>query len=982
MISTTGIFEILWILSVASFVIFAMLAALAGGAGNLRRAIGRWFSYAYRMPKTPRGWLSLLLSLTVENFDRDMRKALDRLKIPEFKASSQHPHGRLAAERAAVRSALNGLAREHGCELIHLVAGADEHGTRSTYHWSVDLDTRVRSVDSENALYAVVDADFYFTERELAVLMATGRPVVFLTILPETITGNTDEVMWTFDQDNKIKMDVRGGGRYHHHLYDWSADVISALAWSGSWFCCFPAPVYSVCDVKVRRVTEVSMLVLLSPRSRVTGWTALLARMFLQGQTFKRFKPFRNGYSAVKRMCGEDVRVEVSAPGSYVTAVVSLSTWCALSEHAGGTKYPLSLSIVNSMLRKFGESVPEVQLPTLLQALKSQQVIEEQAPYAPPVVRYSTCLEIEPKPMKVVPHSMTFIRNGCYVPELSGSMVKEGVLSRVLKLHDEGKFTVLAPEVALVVDEFVTHLVGWLGDGLSPVDIEDVLDNQKRRTQFEKLRPAMEWGVVEPLVTIFLKRETYANGKPPRVISMMHGGVKLAYAQYVYAVTRLLERLPFYSFGKSPEDIADKVASMCRGSANGVAADITRMDGNLSAMIRAFEIELWLRLTRADWHKHLIECIYQNFLTKAIGICDAGEDTFGGSMFFFWSIFARSSGSMETAMMNTLSNTLIYYYAKRLTGASESVARRWLGTKLITGGDDGLACDLDPDCLERAGEVLKFPLKVEEFPRGAPGITFLSRVFTTAVWDGDNSSWMDLMRQMRKYHVTNGSLTVGEWAFSRLTAYVRSDAKTPLISILIPLLDRFVGIQGREIRRTETNWWTNQGEGDHDWPQGEICLHEGDEYLADNMPGFNVEAFATWALECSEADDDDFALLFLRPPVCLELDKDMRGYVEVDAEGFVDEEDIDPKIPDFRQVKTLLKRAKAAVEDNRAVMKRAASTRRAFELSGRDVDEVFPLVCGALLGEGCRVEPATAESFLEQVLDTDDKGKGESKDSA
>ena len=173
----------------------------------------------------------------------------------------------------------------------------------------------------------------------------------------------------------------------------------------------------------------------------------------------------------------------------------------------------------------------------------------------------------------------------------------------------------------------------------------------------------------------------------PRAISQIEGPVKLAYSQFIYALSDALKGFEWYAFGKTPRKIAERIAQLCfRAESHADNTDYSRQDGRVNEVVRLFERMLMLALFHPSFHVEMLKLMRSQTGLRA-------RTTFGVK---YDTGYARASGSPETSAFNTILNAFIAYLAFRMTrvdGRYLKPEEAWarLG---IYGGDDSLTTAL------------------------------------------------------------------------------------------------------------------------------------------------------------------------------------------------------------------------------------------------------------------------------------------------
>jgi len=234
--------------------------------------------------------------------------------------------------------------------------------------------------------------------------------------------------------------------------------------------------------------------------------------------------------------------------------------------------------------------------------------------------------------------------------------------------------------------------------------------------------------------------------------------------------------MPWYAFGKTPKQIAEKVATLCvRAKRDINTSDLSRQDGRISPALRTFERKLLLRGFNRGHAKQIIDLHNAQYNLKASTRAGVKYDT-GTS---------RASGSSETSDLNTDDTSFFSYYAFRLDtdeslGMTPQQAWDALG---LYGGDDAVNVDLDPLRLARAARAVGQVVKSNVIRRGESGVNFLARYYSPGVWEGAPDTCCDFTRQMVKFHTTVNltGYTPEQKLLEKCQAYYLTDAHTPFI---------------------------------------------------------------------------------------------------------------------------------------------------------------------------------------------------------
>jgi len=389
-----------------------------------------------------------------------------------------------------------------------------------------------------------------------------------------------------------------------------------------------------------------------------------------------------------------------------------------------------------------------------------------------------------------------------------------------------------------------------------PVEYDEVREHCQRATQ----KVAFDAANMDPRdidegrTEVFVKAESYDDVKDPRIISNTRGPQKPRYAAFVYRVAEVLRNCPWYAFGKTPVEIAGRVAEICEAAQNVAKTDFSRMDGRVSKRARLFEQMFMLALFDKLYHVELLALLGSQHTRRAV-------TTFGVKYDTFW---ARLSGSHETADFNSLLNALIAFISFRLMGHDAGTAFALLG---IYAGDDGLSANVDPSIYADAAARMDQVLDIELVKRGDPGVAFLAREYGPYAWHGQPDSMCDFKRSLLKIHVTTSlppNISPLQKLGEKLIGLHLSDPNTPFIKELVSVFrivhsDWFPKFPDMQLKIA--GWWA-QYDADVQYPNENVADWMSD-VIRKQLPDFNATRFLAWV-----ADVQAGRASILSAPVC------------------------------------------------------------------------------------------------------------------
>jgi len=277
----------------------------------------------------------------------------------------------------------------------------------------------------------------------------------------------------------------------------------------------------------------------------------------------------------------------------------------------------------------------------------------------------------------------------------------------------------------------------------------------------------------------FMKREAGRNVGDPRLISTIGPVDKRDYSMFMYAFADHMKQFEWYAFGKTPEELAMRVAEVCTGAARGVyETDFSRMDGRVSEVARYLEDCMMSRIFAAEHHEVLGDLLRSQRNLKGVTRFGVRYD----------SGLARLSGSPETSVFNTLLNAFVAYCALRETprpagDGMHTVQEAWAGLG-VYGGDDGLTADADQGVYSNTAKSVGQVLTCDMKERGEMGVKFLARQYGPDVWQGDSTSVCDYARTLSKFHLTvtmANSISEEEKLVDKAYALWLTDAESPVV---------------------------------------------------------------------------------------------------------------------------------------------------------------------------------------------------------
>lgn len=794
--------------------------------------------------------------------------------VPVPVVSDAHSHPELAADRTSGSNFMNLLAAALGLERYSFQRSAPDvrhsiPGNRYFY-WARDVAVPYSDdLPTNNSLVTLVDTDYYVPMKKfLTSSPFSNRPVVLYTVGLRAV-ASTDVLsgMYTFDAQKQMHTYLSGGAEFVHRVWNWDTDAlvvtrrVLGLPWR-----------VAIYNVDRRACSGPKQLVLLTPIAQFHfPWSCFAAH--LPGRQLEYVNPVAGEFLRLAVVAKDGYKVSTGRVGSFLAATISGDVDESLAIAARLGKTTLSIPTVMSYFpenkmdreraallcdyhRAHAGDLPGVVYPVECAARAYQ--------FSPP--------SFDPDAPPLMTAFMSPFVNAGFVPADTTANVKQAILGRVTNITMSG--LTFDGRMISMMKEFI-DLVAPVVGCLSPGEYEDTLERQKRPAQRRVLEVAETMGEFAELTQeLMLKRESYGVVKDPRVIRIIPPAVKAGYAAYIYPVAEYMKRFPWYASCMTPAEMAGRVADLLRNAKSAVEGDANRWDGRLSPALRLLERLLMMRLYRPEFRSRLSELMESQFnqhcAVRGGKGFDSGTD--------------RSSGSMETSVLNGVDNAFISYVARRACRVmnhfrTPQEAFENLG---LFAGDDSLTIDVDPGILMRSAARYGQQLAVVPRKRNEPGVMFLARCYGPNVWHGDPSSMCDLARQLAKFHLTVRMQGVSptEKLVAKCLSFVQSDHETPVLGPYCKAVlscaerqdyDLSYGnavnqqLKAYHVAEDPLNNYPNDNE--EDWMNA---------FIAAKWPRLQFDRFLAWLEEtriCIEnsVDGVDDISLYLSPPLCAEM---------------------------------------------------------------------------------------------------------------
>jgi hypothetical protein len=679
--------------------------------------------------------------------------------------SNNHTHGQCARNRSQASHFCDMFAKVVGMESFCMqMSNSDVRHNRPgsrEYFWIKDLDCKPSSYTPKpNSVLTLIDTDYYVNMPRLAA--SRMQPIMLYTFQPGSAGKSAGEYVYTFQPDGSVYYVVNGGASYTHKVWDYGCDELVA----SSWFCGIKLRTVAY-KVDKRRIDDDHQLILLTPCARwifpfcyLTGW--------LDGTELERIDVVNKDYVHLDVMTKDGLMTSIGKVNNFTSAMVRTDRFEQIVESHRGCKLGITHMQVKSILRLKNEE--ECNVSALIRNYVVNCEPKKTILYGAEFTRSyqfkedkSEDFDFEAKPSLV--SFMAPLVDGAFAPAQCEGNNKQAIRERIENVRSDRDMT---PTVLKWTKEFALLLAGTPNQ-LNPVDYDIVWARQSRPTQ-RRILEENDFAYPKHENKAFIKKECYGKLSDPRIISTINGNVKMAYSRYIYALDNVLKRQKWYAFGKTPLEIADRVAELCSNASNVCATDLSRMDGHVAKVLRIVERIIMMTLFRIVHHDDLIELMrQQHHITGKMG------------NYRWLGIWERLSGSAETSAFNTIDNAFMAFCEFRSSGQEPDIAYASLG---IYGGDDGLTSNVSKQSYERMAKRLGQVLTCVDVKRGIAGVSFLNRTYGPDVWYGDNNSCCNMERALAKFHTTvamPSNVKPEEKLADKAFAYYLSDKNTPLL---------------------------------------------------------------------------------------------------------------------------------------------------------------------------------------------------------
>jgi len=768
-----------------------------------------------------------------------------------------HTHGKSAGLRSASSLFIDNCARYLGKKLIYYQGSkSDVRNGREysrTLHWIKDHGVEPRKYNpGPDDMVALVDVDYYI---DMPSFMANNfRPIFLYSFQPSSVSRSTGEYKYTFNQNGTVTYIVSGGATYMHQVWNYDGDSVIVKKYK-NFGCTKILSEVSCFSLERRQVDDDHQIILLAPMAKYVGLAAWIADAVLDGRELSRLNPVVGKFTRLTTNDHDGMRVHTGLASEFVSCVVEARHDAELGSIARVGSIDLPLAVVRKYV------VDEISSPAILREFHLSMLnhkLNLVSTSVPRVRRYQIVKDLSAYNPDAKPSLVPFMNpivDGAFAPDMCDANDERSIKTRINDVRDN---TQLSKFLIDIVDEFVELFVDGNTMSLTPVELDEVYERQNSPQQRRILAESDNFEKQDRLVKSFMKREAYANVTDPRNISTINGADKRDYSTYMYALGDYIKRFEWYAFGKTPLEIASRVADIATASKIGITeTDFSRMDGRVGEVLRHLEKTLIMKLFGKRFHNELLELMRGQ--TNLRGVTRHGIKYDSG--------LSRLSGSPETSVFNTIANAFVAFLTFRKTKVQNRYVNKFeawnrLG---IYGGDDGLTADVDDGLYATAAAMVGQHLTSETKHRGASGVKFLARLYGPEVWFGDMNSTCDIPRTLSKFHTTVAlpkSVSDEEKLVDKAYALSLTDSNTPIVG---PYVTRVMSKRPPNFKfRNYGRKWQFEQDVSKQYP------NEYSDWMMDYaqkaLPEFAFGQFNDWINGCVELRDLMQAPKF-QPPV-------------------------------------------------------------------------------------------------------------------
>jgi hypothetical protein len=689
------------------------------------------------------------------------RQVVEGLDFPKRRVFADHPHGEAAADRAGADMWIEAFSRLV-TKRLYVYQKSNRDSKRAGEHvhiWPQDQ-MIPESYDTPHVddLRCLVDVDYYV---DMPNFLSDPKTTILYSMVPKRAGDCGTEGVSYYFEENRLKVNVSGGGEYAHELWDYKETF--TVPYNNGYSRYFGFKKFVTYRTLRKQASTNHQIIVLVP----------ICISSVKGICLTRLAPNKNGITRLDISTREQSQVtSVALEGKMHSVTLPTEIYEALGNLATkAQKLGVTVATVRNFLQKDTRTVDLYSEAdaTILSAVWNQTHDQSPTLIYPPGIHHFKYGVVQGNEKTSMSQFMDPIVAGmCFAPLRCQENEARAAKTRVTDVKSGEKLSHFTYKCAL---EFADLVHDGQANTIAPCSLDEVFEHQSKPSQVALLiQGALQYVIFATTwIKSFLKSEAYPDAKDPRIISTLDPSVKSEYAQYIYPLLKFFKDKPFYGF-KTPEEVENRIVEMCANAKTGMAVgDLSRCDGHVSPGARKLQTLVLAPLIIESERKHFMDLQSVQYNRKA-------RTTTGLS---YTTGFSQASGSMDTSINNTVLNAFIIYYAWRLDGKPPAEAYSMIG---IVGGDDSATPDLTKKLHEASCKAVGQVLKYDFVEKGKPGVNFLSRFYGPAVWYGDSNNCADIRRQLVKLHVTcKADVDPIRKAQEKARSLMQSDPNTPYL---------------------------------------------------------------------------------------------------------------------------------------------------------------------------------------------------------
>nr|WPR18204.1 MAG: RNA-dependent RNA polymerase [Skomarfal virus 5] len=691
----------------------------------------------------------------------DLRKTfLKQMRLPFSVEPPKHTHPISCQRRNTSNRGIVAAIKQMGMSpyMVSMSKTDKTQGNRFFYNQK-DLNMHhKRDQVKRGTCYVMVDVDYYADINEY---LRTGLPIAIYTVVPPALSGSTEEATWWFE-GNTFVMEVNGGARYEHQLWDHSRDVVSVQDRYKNLI------VYEVVSIDLPE-DPLHRIVFYSPQSvsKYPYWKRLG-----EAEPIERLRVAYGDASYLRVKGKQQCCISIAGTTTSVTIAEAVLT-------AARLRYQNMKNPTMGELQRFLQSHvqdPAISVPVVWELLSSgfavstRQRIGNTYVYTPGEKPKSfVALEPVTECDDGTEHGRVLgpplVEDGeAVVPRGAIANEMRTVEDRVLKCTNKVEPPKLYKTLAR---EFIERTIPVEGLGV-PESYDVVFANQNRPLQRARTATALgTLGATGDTVDVraFQKKETYPCAKAARNISQVPTDHTLRLSCYTYAMKLDLKKMPWYGAANTPDATIGRLRELATDESL-VCKDYSKFDGTVSYW-------LYRNVARAACKRWVADQYRSEMLSMLDAEINCRAVTENGVKYSSGS--SRLSGSPVTSDHNTLINAFTSYVALRNEHTPE---KAWELMGLYC-GDDGVDRPQVEKYMEKVAQTLGLTVKLLVHKRFSP-VDYCGRYFVDP-WTS-NDSFADFWRTIRRAHISFSDQPIDIARVNRAAGYLVTDGKTPVIS--------------------------------------------------------------------------------------------------------------------------------------------------------------------------------------------------------